>query len=543
MKKSILAVLLLTVICMVSLPVSAETVDSYLAGLNKPPYELPLQTELLVKKAGDSTYSGSSLSIEKSSSASWPTFDYQATLRMQSVRDAFTQYLRSVRLSLTLAGKESLLSGVSDLKVRGTFGVAITYPSTLIVPDAFLESGQMAGFSDNAKTIFKDTSRNVVTEGGNTTLTIQVAVKSVDGTQDYVTAGVLEENLATYLADVTLTAAGVSASDYATFPVVATVTGNISIGEDDAITMQCTSAEKSASVTIRKKRTESTPTVLPGTPSDGGNKNVSVTPSAGGNVMTLAPSGTSQTAKVDVSKLETPKKEGASFDGWYLDAARTIKAEGVIEVTAETPLYVKWINTEVPAPLKGKEHINYIQGYPDNTIKPENQITREEAAMIFYRLLREINADATNSAFVDVHSDRWSAEAIRVMAAEGYITGYPNEEFIPAAGITRAEIVTILSRFSDNLQAEGASFSDTKGHWAEKAIAHAINCGYVTGYEDGSFRPDAFITRAEAMVILNRVLVRTVNKDATVTTNWVDNDKDAWYYYDVVAATSTKDIA
>lgn len=191
--------------------------------------------------------------------------------------------------------------------------------------------------------------------------------------------------------------------------------------------------------------------------------------------------------------------------------------------------------------LERDDHYAYIFGYEDNTIRPENDITRAEVATIFYRLLTDESREAyrtTDHDFTDVSADAWHVEPVATLANAGLLAGYEDGSFRPDAPITRAEYAAIATRF-DELAAAESNFTDISGHWAEDAINAAYGAGWVGGYEDGTFRPDQNITRAEAMALINRVLERAVDSDGMLDemTHWADNDPAAWYYADIQEAT------
>lgn len=191
--------------------------------------------------------------------------------------------------------------------------------------------------------------------------------------------------------------------------------------------------------------------------------------------------------------------------------------------------------------LERDDHYAYIFGYEDNTIRPENDITRAEVATIFYRLLTDESREAyrtTDHDFTDVSADAWYAEPVATLAGAGLLAGYEDGSFRPDAPITRAEYAAIATRF-DELAAAESNFTDISGHWAEDAINAAYGAGWVGGYEDGTFRPDQNISRAEAMALINRVLERAVDSDGMLDemTHWADNDPAAWYYADIQEAT------
>jgi hypothetical protein len=196
--------------------------------------------------------------------------------------------------------------------------------------------------------------------------------------------------------------------------------------------------------------------------------------------------------------------------------------------------------------LEKFDHFAYIIGYPEGDIRPLNKITREEVAMIFYRLLTDESREAllsdTNS-FTDVENERWSNRAISTLFNADIITGYPDGTFRPSDPITRAEFATIAAKF-DELELGGTSkFTDISGHWAEDYIISSELKGWINGYPDLTFRPEQDITRAEAMTLINNVLERKVpeeniHPDAMF---WPDNPKEEWYFEAVMEATNSHD--
>ncbi len=193
--------------------------------------------------------------------------------------------------------------------------------------------------------------------------------------------------------------------------------------------------------------------------------------------------------------------------------------------------------------LEKDEHFAYISGYPDGTIKPTGNITREEVASIFYRLLKDSvrteNGTESNS-FSDVPSDRWSNKAVSTLASMGILSGYPDGTFRPTAPITRAEFAVVASKF-DELESADAQFGDVDGHWALSYIGSAAKKGWIAGYDDNTFHPNAAILRAEAVVMTNRVLGRKVDKSGLLDSakQWSDNLSSAWYYFDILEASNS----
>ncbi len=196
--------------------------------------------------------------------------------------------------------------------------------------------------------------------------------------------------------------------------------------------------------------------------------------------------------------------------------------------------------------LNTTDHFAYIIGYPDGTVQPGGQITRAEVATIFFRLLtddvREENFTRTNP-YSDVAGTAWYNNAVSTLSAMGIITGYPDGTFRPNASITRAEFAAIAARFDNDGDKTAAAFSDIANHWAKDEISVAYNNGWVDGYPDGTFGPQRSITRAETMTLVNRVLNRKPETEDDLLPDmvtWTDNaDKKAWYYLAVQEATNS----
>lgn len=241
---------------------------------------------------------------------------------------------------------------------------------------------------------------------------------------------------------------------------------------------------------------------------------------------------------------KVPTREGYVFTGWYADEALK-QAVTSVEMTSDKTVYAGWKGEYVPPELNSGDHIAYVKGYDDGTVKPLNNITRSETAMMLYRLLTDEHraeiAAATND-FTDVSAKDWYNEAVSTMAKGGYITGYVDGTFGGNNSITRAEFVAILVRFIGVVDGAQCSYSDVPAdHWAYDYIATATTAGWIVGSGDGKFNPDALITRAEAMTIINRVLDRGVDGDSTLPEFklWPDNTPDDWFYFDVIEATNS----
>lgn len=197
----------------------------------------------------------------------------------------------------------------------------------------------------------------------------------------------------------------------------------------------------------------------------------------------------------------------------------------------------------VPDGLNSVDHMAYIIGFEDGLVKPLHSITRAEVATMFYRLLKTDVRDyifTVEPSFRDVRVSDWYNKAVSSMARGEYIYGYPDHSFKANQAITRAEFVAMAVRFMPKQTIATSAFQDVdRNHWAKEAIDTAVYYGWIQGHE-GAFRPDDPITRAEAMTITNRMLNRKLNEEGLIHgyKDWEDNEKDAWYYYDVIEATS-----
>ena len=249
--------------------------------------------------------------------------------------------------------------------------------------------------------------------------------------------------------------------------------------------------------------------------------------------------------KVTLDK--TPTRESYTFTGWYADKALTQKITSVT-MNSDKTVYAGWEATGVPDKLNGDDHFAYVIGYPDGKVHPEGNISRAETAMIFFRLLkadiRDGNLTADND-FSDVSDGQWHNKAVSTMAKLGIVKGRRADRFNPDASITRAEFAAICARFNTKPVENSGSFSDISGHWAENEIERAAAFGWISGYPDGTFHPDARITRAEAMTMINRVLCRMPQSESNLLDSmvtWPDNKPSDWHYLAVQEATNSHDF-
>ena len=194
--------------------------------------------------------------------------------------------------------------------------------------------------------------------------------------------------------------------------------------------------------------------------------------------------------------------------------------------------------------LNTEDHYAYIVGYPDGNVKPEGNITRAEVATIFFRLLTDESRDefwSQTNPYSDVSEDDWYNNAVSTLTNAGIIDGYEDGTFKPNGNITRAEFATIAVRFFEATYEGENLFPDIDGHWAQDYINEAANAGIVDGYPDGTFGPQKLITRAEAMTMVNRTIDRHPHEDHLLADMivWPDNPETAWYYEQVQEATNS----
>ncbi len=246
-----------------------------------------------------------------------------------------------------------------------------------------------------------------------------------------------------------------------------------------------------------------------------------------------------------------PSRPGYRFTGWYNNSSldrRYPEDEKISVPKGITTVWAGWEETSVPSMLNGDDHYAYIQGYSDGTVRPNANITRAQVATIFFRLLDEDVRDdnlTTYNTFPDVDEDYWANTAISTMASLGVINGRNSGLFDPDAYITRAEFAAICARFDDSGVDGITTFTDTVGHWAEDEISRAAALGWIQGYSDGTFRPNQYITRAQAVTMINRVLCRLPEDTDDLLSGmntWTDCHEDDWFYLAIQEATNSHDF-
>ena len=238
-----------------------------------------------------------------------------------------------------------------------------------------------------------------------------------------------------------------------------------------------------------------------------------------------------------------PARPGYRFTGWYRDRnlTRRVDEEELLRVRDVTTLFAGWAETSVPSMLNGDDHYAYIQGYSDGSVRPNQSMTRAEAAQMFYTLLRDKDVPATVT-FSDVAADAWYAAAVNTLATLDVVGGVGDNLYEPERAITRAEFTAIVMGFADLGTGRESIFSDVhEQDWFHDVVLGAAQYGWIEGYPDGTFRPYANITRAEVAAVVNRMLGRSadagyIERHTASLRQFSDLARSHWAYYDIAEA-------
>lgn len=250
------------------------------------------------------------------------------------------------------------------------------------------------------------------------------------------------------------------------------------------------------------------------------------------------------TTKSDLYYQELTAPEGyvVSSDKIDIEKSDLTTSQTTAEKNAET---VRNYRSSTPDLLNDDDHFAYVIGYKDGYVRPYGLISRAETTTIFFRLLKDSVRDGnllTSNTYTDVPDNYWANTAISTMAGLGIVQGRSSTTFDPKAPITRAQFAAICARFDTGTSSGTQTFSDISGHWAEKYIQRAAELGWIKGFEDGTFRPDTYITRAQAMTMINRVLNRIPEENSDLLSNmnvWPDCNTSDWFYLAVQEATNS----
>ena len=265
-------------------------------------------------------------------------------------------------------------------------------------------------------------------------------------------------------------------------------------------------------------------------------------------------------------------KSGARFDGWYSADGTLLstdlkfvptRADGAVwqgttyyarfsakrspstPSTPAKPDETKPTLAPIPEMLNGEDHYAYLLGYEDGTVRPNGSISRAEVATVLFRLLKDdvrTQNLTKDNAYSDVSDTAWYSTAVSTLSKMGVISGYPDGTFRPNAPITRAEFAAMIARFDETAEAGDTPFTDISGHWAENAIGKAYGNGWVEGSSKTVFCPESNLTRAETATLLNRVLHRLPEKESDLLANqivWPDNPETFWGYLAMQEATNS----
>lgn len=239
-------------------------------------------------------------------------------------------------------------------------------------------------------------------------------------------------------------------------------------------------------------------------------------------------------------------------EGYVLDSTEhKIKATDFSDsrsTAVQNAVTVRNYRGTTPDLLNDSDHFAYVIGYMDGNVRPYGLISRAETTTIFFRLLKDSVRDGnllTSNTYTDVADDYWANTAISTMTGLGIVQGRSTTTFDPKAPITRAQFAAICARFDTGKSNGEQTFTDIKGHWAEKYIQRAAELGWIKGFEDGTFRPDTYITRAQAMTMINRVLNRIPEENSDLLPGmnvWPDCNPGDWFYLAVQEATNSHDF-
>ena len=252
-------------------------------------------------------------------------------------------------------------------------------------------------------------------------------------------------------------------------------------------------------------------------------------------------------AKSDLYYQELTAPEGyvVNSDEVSIEKSNLTTSWSKAEKDAET---VRNYRGTTPDLLNDSDHFAYVIGYKDGNVRPYGLISRAETTTIFFRLLKDSVRDGnllTSNTYTDVADDYWANTAISTMTGLGIVQGRSTTTFDPKAPITRAQFAAICARFDTGKSSGEQTFSDIQGHWAEKYIERAAELGWIKGFEDGTFRPDTYITRAQAMTMINRVLNRIPEDESDLLPGmnvWPDCNPGDWFYLAVQEATNSHDF-
>ncbi|MGN0180935.1 MAG: S-layer homology domain-containing protein [Candidatus Ornithomonoglobus sp.] len=519
-------------------------------------FNVPITDEVKVTLnmlAGWSGSTPSSAALSKSTTAKKASFDSAATLDMTNVAKEWTAYLDA---AVALLGEEATEEqkearralAISSTKLSGDFTVEITVTDkdTGSISNDKLAAKDDTGWTWDDKTLELFEQKSVdytVDEAAKTkTFTLVMSLKENvnEALDEYFTA--LNEGSGQKL---TLTINDNEISSPATTTTYDTTALQVDGHFSGDVTIDPFGAGTDKSV-VKFDTTDKETVRIYYSRSGGG----------GGGGTTGSTSTTPPTVTANPNATEDPnatENPNATEDPNATTAPEATRVPGG-EASRPTPVpNPKTGGTANGAKLNYDDHYAYIIGYPAEPgqtddyreVRPQNNITRAEVATIFFRMLTDDSRAkfwTQDNSYSDVVITDWYNNAISTVSNAGIVNGYDDGTFGPDRPITRAEFAAIAARFDTDPYTGGTQFSDISGHWAEEAINKAAAAGWINGYEDGTFRPNQYIVRSEAMTLINRLLYRLVDEDGLNTADmvkWIDNNPGTWYYANVQEATNS----
>ncbi len=495
------------------------------------------------------------------SSTTAQNFDYKVSIDMSNVKSTYDT-LHGYAYA-AVSSDATLKGAFDDSLVIGNFNITVTYDATAITAPAVPGTWNLKYVSDDSVAAIYTVDTANITGLGTGNLVIPVIANTTVNAL-YTTPALLDN---IYL-DLGNWTANVQNST-----ITASMTGNTIIADNDA--SYASADDDYAQIDYQSPQSVVTVWVEEGghshsgsssggktdnPPADDDTTGKAVTPDGGdveGSKVEKNPDGT---AKITVAPGSQKGKGNKKPNGYsptpYAPADPDYDPDEPQIIDGVEPdedgnyvIYPRYVRDEVPSTLRRNsdgqedfEHFAYIMGYPDGEVKPNGNITREEVTAAFYRLLNpdyKATIETTEQDFPDVEAERWSNDSIATMANGNYVVGDTEGNFRPGKPITRAEFAVIASKFIEEAsEIDENFFTDIDDHWAKDYILKVADEFWISGYTNRTFRPDAYITRAEAMTIINRMLVRYGDVDSDYAMQWPDVSKSDWYYQSVIEATT-----
>ena len=447
-------------------------------------------------------------------------FDYQTTLYMDKVLEEYNKVTNLAKGAISVecaadtdtTRKDSLLAQLESSYIENAkFTITVSNDNNMTLPDSALNGSKLSGFTaeKNGVSIAPDTDGKLIIPGDPTDATSGNLIFTETSRQQSGNDLIIEiatEGKTSHKAlaealqyDLVLTCDGITAqspSSYNasnTYKLVGTVTGETPIYTQEATPVQL------ADITYKAVQDTSSSSLY------------------------------DEADEISAAvKITTDRRTTGGGGGGG---------------TVAPPVQPSPTPTAKPT-LNNEDHYAYIIGYPEGDVRPDATISRAEVATIFFRLLSDDSRDqfwAQTNGYADVTNSDWFNNAISTLGKANILNGYDSGFFNPNAPITRAEFAVIAARFDSGTYTGEDKFTDISGHWANEYINRAVERGWIQGYVDGTFKPDQYITRAEAMTLINNVLNRHVQAENMLDdmVTWTDNAPGAWYYEAIQEATNS----